>query len=119
LSVRSASYDLVLNGVEVGSGSVRIHNAGVQKKVFRLLNLTEEEINDRFGFFTDALQYGAPPHAGIAPGLDRIIRIMCGAHSIRDVIAFPKTQKASDLMTGSPSPVSDRQLKELYLKTVK
>ncbi len=119
LNVRSASYDLVLNGVEVGSGSVRIHNAEIQKKVFRLLNLTEEEINDRFGFFTDALQYGTPPHAGIAPGLDRIIRIMCGADSIRDVIAFPKTQKASDLMTGSPSSVSDRQLKELYLKTVK
>ena len=116
--VRSASYDLVLNGIEVGSGSVRIHNAEVQKKVFRLLKLTEQEINDRFGFFTEALQYGTPPHAGIAPGLDRIIRIMAGADSIRDVIAFPKTQKASDLMTGSPSPVSDRQLKELYLKIV-
>ena len=118
LSVRSASYDLVLNGVEVGSGSVRIHDADVQKKVFRLLKLTEEEISERFGFFTEALQYGAPPHAGVAPGLDRIIRIMAGADSIREVIAFPKTQKASDLMTGSPSPVSDRQLKELQLKIV-
>ncbi len=116
LKVRSASYDLVLNGVEVGSGSVRIHNAEVQKKVFRLLKLTEEEINDRFGFFTEALQYGTPPHAGIAPGLDRIIRIMAGADSIREVIAFPKTQKASDLMTGSPSGVSDHQLHELQLK---
>jgi len=118
LKVRSASYDLVLNGIEVGSGSVRIHNAEVQKKIFRLLKLTEEEINDRFGFFTEALQYGTPPHAGIAPGLDRIIRIMAGADSIRDVIAFPKTQKAADLMTGSPSRVSDRQLKELQLKIV-
>lgn len=119
LKVRSASYDLVLNGIEVGSGSVRIHNAEVQKKVFRLLKLTEEEINERFGFFTEALQYGTPPHAGIAPGLDRIIRIMAGADSIRDVIAFPKTQKASDLMTGSPSRVSEGQLRELYLKIVR
>jgi aspartyl-tRNA synthetase len=118
LKVRSASYDLVLNGVEVGSGSIRIHNAEVQKRVFRLLKLTEEEINDRFGFFTEALQYGTPPHAGIAPGLDRIIRIMAGADSIREVIAFPKTQRASDLMTGSPSGVSERQLKELQLKIV-
>jgi len=117
--VRSASYDLVLNGVEVGSGSVRIHNAEVQKKVFRLLKLTEEEIEQRFGFFTEALQYGTPPHAGVAPGLDRIIRIMAGADSIRDVIAFPKTQKASDLMTGSPSPVNERQLRELHIKIVK
>jgi len=119
LKVRSASYDLVLNGIEVGSGSVRIHNAEVQRKIFRLLKLTEEEINDRFGFFTEALQYGTPPHAGIAPGLDRIIRIMVGAESIRDVIAFPKTQKASDIMSGSPSPVNERQLKELHLKIVK
>ncbi len=119
LNVRSASYDLVLNGVEVGSGSVRIHNAEVQKKVFRLLKLTEEEIEQRFGFFTEALQYGTPPHAGIAPGLDRIIRIMAGSESIRDVIAFPKTQRASDLMSGSPSPVDERQLKELHIKIVK
>jgi aspartyl-tRNA synthetase len=119
LKVRSASYDLVLNGVEVGSGSVRIHNAEVQKKVFRLLKLTEEEIEQRFGFFTEALQYGTPPHAGIAPGLDRIIRIMAGADSIRDVIAFPKTQRASDVMSGSPSPVGDEQLRELHIKIVK
>ncbi len=119
LKVRSGSYDLVLNGVEVGSGSVRIHNAEVQKKIFRLLKLTEEEINQRFGFFTEALQYGTPPHAGIAPGLDRIIRIMVGADSIRDVIAFPKTQKAADIMSGSPSPVSDQQLKELHIKVLK
>jgi aspartyl-tRNA synthetase len=119
LKARSGSYDLVLNGVEVGSGSVRIHNAEVQRKIFRLLKLTEEEINERFGFFTEALQYGTPPHAGIAPGLDRIIRIMVGADSIRDVIAFPKTQKASDIMSGSPSPVNERQLRELHLKVVK
>ncbi|MDP2895682.1 MAG: aspartate--tRNA ligase [bacterium] len=119
LKVRSSSYDLVLNGVEVGSGSVRIHNSEVQKKIFRLLKLTEEEIEQRFGFFTEALQYGTPPHAGIAPGLDRIIRIMAGADSIRDVIAFPKTQRASDAMSGSPSPVSDQQLRELHIKVVK
>jgi aspartyl-tRNA synthetase len=119
LKVRSASYDLVLNGVEVGSGSVRIHNSEIQKKVFRLLKLTEEEIEQRFGFFTEALQYGTPPHAGIAPGLDRIVRIMAGSDSIRDVIAFPKTQRASDAMSGSPSPVSDQQLRELHIKVVK
>lgn len=115
LKVRSSSYDAVLNGIEIGSGSVRIHDSQIQEKIFKLLNLTEEEIAAKFGFFIDALKYGTPPHAGIAPGLDRILRIMLGSDNIRDVIAFPKTQKASDLMTGSPSTVSERQLKELQI----
>jgi len=118
LKVRSLSYDLVLNGVEVASGSVRIHRGDVQKKVFQLLQLSETDIRERFGFFIDALQYGAPPHAGIAPGLDRIVMMMLGESSIRDVIAFPKTQRASCPMTGSPSPVSPAQLKELHIRTV-
>lgn len=116
LSVRSSSYDLVLNGSEVASGSIRIHNYDLQKKIFELLGLDEYAINEQFGFFLDALKMGAPPHGGIAPGLDRILMIMLGLSSIRDVIAFPKTQKASCLMTKSPSEVSERQLRELHLR---
>jgi aspartyl-tRNA synthetase len=119
LAVRSSSYDLVLNGVEVGSGSIRIHNYALQKKIFELLSLDEYAINEQFGFFLDALKMGAPPHGGIAPGLDRILMLMLGLSSIRDVIAFPKTQKASCLLTKSPSAVSDRQLKELHLRITK
>ena len=119
LKVLSSSYDLVLNGTEVASGSIRIHNFALQKKIFQMLGLGDEEIDQKFGFFIDALRYGAPPHAGIAPGLDRILTIMLGLPSIRDVIAFPKTQKASCLMTQSPSSVSERQLKELRLRTTK
>ena len=116
LKVRSLSYDLVLNGVEVGSGSVRIHSSSIQQKVFQLLKLSDAEIRQRFGFFIDALQYGTPPHAGIAPGLDRIVMIMLQEESIREVIAFPKTQRASCLMTGSPSTVSPGQLEELSIR---
>lgn len=115
LNVRSSSYDLVLNGVETASGSVRIHNSQVQEKIFRLLNLTDEETEAKFGFFINALKYGTPPHAGIAPGLDRILMIMLGLGSIREVIAFPKTQKATDLMANAPSHVAARQLKELQI----
>ena len=116
LRVRAASYDLVLNGCELGSGSVRIHEEKLQHKIFELLALDARVIEERFGFFLEALRYGAPPHAGFALGLDRLVMLMAGRDTIRDVIGFPKTQKASCLMTGSPSPVSPEQLKELHIR---
>ena len=116
LKVRASSYDLVLNGYEVGSGSIRIHKPKMQQEIFDLLGLDKNEIKERFGFFLEALEYGAPPHGGIAPGLDRIVMIMLGAESIREVIAFPKTQRAICPMTDSPTPVNDKQLKDLGLK---
>jgi len=117
LKVRSRSYDLVLNGNELASGSIRIHQMELQEKIFKILQLTSEDIEGRFGFFLEALKYGAPPHGGIAPGLDRLVAVMVGSNSIRDVIAFPKTQSGTCLVTGAPSAVSDKQLKELYIKT--
>ena len=117
LKVRSRSYDLVLNGNELASGSIRIHQMEMQEKIFNILKLTSEEINGRFGFFLEALKFGAPPHGGIAPGLDRLVTVMVGSKSIRDVIAFPKTQSGTCLVTGAPSEVSDKQLKELFIKT--
>jgi aspartyl-tRNA synthetase len=116
--VRAKAYDLVLNGSEIGGGSIRIHDAAMQATIFRLLNISDEEAKLRFGFFLDALQYGTPPHGGIALGLDRIIAILTGESSIREVIAFPKTAAAVDLMSGAPSPVDQRQLDELRLRTV-
>lgn len=116
LKVRAASYDLVINGYEIASGSIRIHNPEMQRKIFEYLKLSPEEIKNRFGFFIEALEYGAPPHGGIAPGLDRLVMLMVGAESIRDVIAFPKTQRAICPLTESPSDVSQKQLKELGLK---
>lgn len=108
--VRAKAYDLVLNGYEVGGGSIRIHRRDLQEKIFTLLSLTEDEIREKFGFFVEALQFGCPPHGGIALGFDRLVMLMCGEESIREVIAFPKTQKGVCLLTGAPSPVTREQL---------
>ena len=114
-AVRARAYDLVLNGAEIGGGSIRIHQADLQARIFRLLKIGDEEAKARFGFFLDALRYGAPPHGGIALGLDRIVALVAGEPSIRDVMAFPKTSAAVDPMAGSPSTVDRRQLRELHL----
>ena len=118
-AVRAQAYDLVLNGTEIGGGSIRIHRSDVQARIFKTLGFTETEARDKFGFFLEALEYGTPPHGGIALGLDRIVMILAGQSSIRDVIAFPKTARGVDAMSGSPSIVSDQQMKELGLQVRK
>ena len=115
-SVRANCYDLAMNGLELGSGSIRIHRKDVQQAIFRALGISEEEARARFGFFLDALEYGTPPHGGIALGLDRIVMLLAGASNLREVIAFPKTAKAIDLMAEAPTPVSEQQLKELHIR---
>ena len=118
-AVRSSAYDVVLNGTELGSGSIRIHRQDIQKKIFRALGMSEEEARARFGFFLEALTYGTPPHGGIALGLDRIVMILAGADSLREVIPFPKTARAVDLMVDAPTPVSEAQLQELGIEVKK
>ncbi|MCJ7728765.1 MAG: hypothetical protein MUO27_02630, partial [Sedimentisphaerales bacterium] len=115
----SQAYDIVVNGSEIGGGSIRIHNPKVQAKVFDLLNITKEQAERQFGFFVRALEYGAPPHGGIAFGLDRMIMLLTGTDNIRDVIAFPKTQSGQCLLSNAPSEVDQKQLDELNLRTQK
>ena len=118
-TLKSLAYDMVLNGSEIGGGSVRIHRREVQQAVFRVLGIGEDEAREKFGFLLDALEFGCPPHGGIAFGLDRIAMLMTGSSSIREVIAFPKTQTANDPLTGAPGPAEPRQLRELGIRVAR
>jgi aspartyl-tRNA synthetase len=115
-AVLAQAYDLVLNGSEIGGGSIRIHDTALQRRMFRLLGISDEDAKIRFGFFLESLEYGTPPHGGIALGVDRIVAILAGEPSIRDVIAFPKTAQAVDLMSTAPTPVDERQLRDLHIR---
>ena len=117
--IRALAYDVVLNGTELGSGSIRIHRQDIQSKIFQALGMSDEEAKARFGFFLEALEYGTPPHGGIALGLDRIVMILAGAESLREVIPFPKTARAVDLMVEAPTPVSEAQLRDLGIQVKK
>ncbi|MEJ7711446.1 MAG: amino acid--tRNA ligase-related protein [Pyrinomonadaceae bacterium] len=118
-SLRAKAYDPVINGVELASGSIRIHRRDVQRLIFKALGMSEEEARSRFGFFLDALEYGTPPHGGIAPGIDRMMMVLAGTENIRDVIAFPKTASAADLMIDAPGEVDENLLRELKIQIVK
>jgi aspartyl-tRNA synthetase len=115
-ALRAKAYDLVLNGSEIGGGSIRIHDASLQSRMFRRLGISDDEARSRFGFFLEALEYGTPPHGGIALGLDRLVALLAGESSIREVMAFPKTATAVDQMSSAPSPVDAKQLRELHLR---
>ena len=115
-NVRAKAYDLVINGEEAGGGTIRIHDPEHQQRIFKMIGLDEQEAQRRFGFLLEALKFGAPPHGGIALGLDRWVMLLAGLDNIRDCMAFPKTQRATDLMTGAPAPVEFRQLKELGIR---
>lgn len=116
--VRARAYDLVLNGVELGGGSIRIHKHEMQERLFKAIGLQEDDVQDKFGFLMEALDYGAPPHGGIALGFDRLMMLLLGLSTIRDVIAFPKTQSATCLLTSAPAPVAEKQLKDLQIKMI-
>jgi len=118
LAVRSQAYDLVLNGWELGSGSVRIHRSDIQARIFALLGISPEDAAARFGFLLDAFRFGAPPHAGFAIGLDRMVALLAGEENIREIIAFPKTQSGADPLTNAPTPVDEAQLRELGLRVL-
>ena len=113
--VRAKAYDIVLNGYELGGGSIRIHSSDIQNCIFRLLGFSQEDIDERFGFLVEAFRYGAPPHGGLAIGFDRLVMLLSGADNIKDVIAFPKMQNASCLLTGAPAEVDQKQMEELYI----